>query len=70
MVIGITAVAIFASSPWSVLTTLRHIGAARNCDAARAMGLAPALKGQPGYYAKHDRDKDGIACEPWPRERR
>jgi hypothetical protein len=45
----------------------RHVAAARNCDAARAVGLAPALRGQPGYYPQHDRDNDGIACEPWPR---
>jgi hypothetical protein len=34
---------------------------------ARMVGLAPARRGQPGYYPQHDRDKDGIACEPWPR---
>lgn len=54
-------------SPWPVTTTLRHIAAAPNCTAARAVGLAPAYRGQPGYWTKHDRDKDGWACEPWPR---
>ena len=32
----------------------------------RAMGLTPARGGQPGYYCWHDRDRDGIAFEPWP----
>lgn len=34
-----------------------------NCDAVRAAGKAPLLKGQPGYSADLDRDGDGIACE-------
>ena len=46
---------------------LRHMAAAPNCSAARAVGLAPAHRGEPGYYLTHDRDRDGIACEPWPR---
>jgi hypothetical protein len=46
---------------------LRHLLAAPNCDSARAVGLAPANRGEPGYWPDHDRDKDGIACEPWPR---
>lgn len=38
--------------------------APRNCDQARAMGLAPAYRGQPGYAPHLDADNDGIACEP------
>jgi hypothetical protein len=34
-----------------------------NCDEARAAGAAPLLEGQPGYRARLDGDKDGIACE-------
>lgn len=34
-----------------------------NCDAVRAAGKAPLYRGQPGYSAKLDRDKDGVACE-------
>ncbi|NMA96685.1 MAG: excalibur calcium-binding domain-containing protein [Phyllobacteriaceae bacterium] len=55
-----------ASSPFPPMTALRHLAAAPNCDAARAVGLAPARRNQPGYYSQHDRDQDGIACEPWP----
>lgn len=34
-----------------------------NCSAARAAGVAPLLRGQPGYASKLDRDNDGVACE-------
>jgi hypothetical protein len=54
------------SSPWPVMTTLRHIASAPNCGFARLVGLAPARRGEPGYWKRHDRDGDGIACEPWP----
>jgi hypothetical protein len=53
-------------SRWPLTVALRHAAAAPNCAAARAMGLAPAWRGQPGYYPQHDDDRDGIACEPWP----
>jgi hypothetical protein len=53
------------TSPWPAVTTIRHYIAKSNCDSARAMGLAPARRGQPGYWPSHDRDNDGIACEPW-----
>lgn len=43
----------------------RHIFAAPNCSAAQAAGLAPAWRGHPGYYERHDRDDDGVACELW-----
>lgn len=51
---------------WPVSTTLKHIAAAPNCAAARAVGLAPATDGVPGYYFRHDTDQDGTACEPRP----
>lgn len=35
----------------------------RNCAAARAAGVAPILRGQPGYRSGLDRDGDGVACE-------
>lgn len=34
-----------------------------NCAAARAVGAAPILAGQPGYRSGLDGDGDGIACE-------
>lgn len=34
-----------------------------NCTEAKAAGAAPIYEGEPGYRAKLDRDKDGIACE-------
>jgi hypothetical protein len=37
----------------------------RNCAEARAAGVAPIYRGQPGYAEHLDRDHDGIACEPY-----
>lgn len=34
-----------------------------NCALARAAGVAPLRRGDPGYRAGLDRDGDGIACE-------
>lgn len=34
-----------------------------NCKAARAAGVAPIYRGQPGYRSGLDRDGDGIACD-------
>jgi hypothetical protein len=53
-------------SRWSAETTLRHHQARRNCDSARAVGLAPARRGEPGYWPHLDADDDGVSCEPWP----
>jgi hypothetical protein len=35
----------------------------RNCEAARAAGVAPLRRGQPGYAPRLDRDGDGMACD-------
>jgi hypothetical protein len=40
------------------------------CNDVRAAGLAPLLRGQPGYRAEMDGDDDGIACEPYRGRRR
>lgn len=34
-----------------------------NCAAAKAAGVTPIYRGQPGYSRKLDRDGDGVACE-------
>lgn len=34
-----------------------------SCRAARAAGVAPLYRGDPGYSTRLDRDRDGIACE-------
>ena len=57
----------FQDSPWPPATTFIHMLAARNGAAARSVGLAPARRGEPGYYDHHDRDGDGWVCEPRPR---
>lgn len=35
----------------------------KNCTEARAAGVTPIYRGEPGYAPHLDRDKDGIACE-------
>lgn len=34
-----------------------------DCAAARSAGVAPLLRGLPGYSARLDPDGDGVACE-------
>lgn len=34
-----------------------------NCAAARAAGVAPVRRGDPGYGRHLDRDNDGVGCE-------
>jgi hypothetical protein len=51
---------------WHPLALFKHIAAFPNCSAARAVGLAPARRGEPGYWSSHDADNDGIACENFP----
>ncbi len=36
----------------------------KDCNHARAMGVAPLMAGQPGYRADLDFDGDGLACSP------
>lgn len=38
-------------------------GSYRNCSEARAAGVAPLHRGDPGYSPRLDRDGDGLACE-------
>jgi len=35
----------------------------KNCTVARAAGVTPLYRGQPGYGSHLDRDNDGVACE-------
>ena len=55
---------VMSHTHWPFMTILKHIAAYPNCDAARAVGLAAASKGEPGYWQRHDADGDGQACEP------
>ncbi|CAL4866191.1 hypothetical protein MMA231_00429 [Asticcacaulis sp. MM231] len=50
-------------SPWPVGYTLRHMAAFTGCDATGMVHLAPAHRGQPGYWQGNDPDRNGIACD-------
>src|SRR6266403_3948094 len=58
--------AVLCQITWHPLVLFKHIAAFPNCSAARAVGLAPARRGEPGYWSKHDADNDGVACENFP----
>lgn len=66
VIVGLIAIEMYRS-PWPPLLTLRHLASVPNCATARLVRLAPAMRGEPGYWPQHDRDRDGIACETWPR---
>lgn len=57
--------AVMITNGWPLDTTLRHFAAAWNCSTARSVGLAPAHRGEPGYWTWLDPDSDGVSCEPW-----
>ena len=65
-VLGLAWFTVASLSPWPVPVTLRHLVASKDCDTARAMELAPAGRGEPGYWPWLDADHDGLACERWP----
>jgi hypothetical protein len=50
-------------SPWPVAATLQHLAAFPGCAAARAIGVAPARRGRPGYWGWQDPDGDGVTCD-------
>ena len=52
-----------AMADMSAFVRVRHLAASPNCSAARLVGVAPARRGEPGYWSEHDADRDGIACE-------
>lgn len=57
---------LFASKATSSTGTTPSGAYYQRCDAARAAGVAPLRRGEPGYREALDRDGDGIACEPHP----
>ena len=50
-------------SPWPPAATLKHLASLPHCGIARAVGAAPAYRGDPGYWPHHDPDEDGRSCE-------
>jgi hypothetical protein len=65
-ILGGGYIGLTTASPWPIGLTVRHLLAVNNCAMARLVDLAPAQRGEPGYWARNDADDDGIACEPWP----
>jgi hypothetical protein len=72
--IGAAAFAVFdqtygPAEPPARLTAMQQspVQPFANCDAARAADAAPLYRGEPGYAPHLDADRDGVACEPYPR---
>ena len=42
---------------------LKHLAAYPNCHMALEFGVAPAKRGEPGYWERHDINRDGVACD-------
>lgn len=51
-----------SASPFNETDALRDFVALTGCDAAIAVGAAPAKIGEPGYHLKNDPEGDGVAC--------
>jgi hypothetical protein len=56
-------VALLNLSPWPPLATVKHLLALKSCRAAWEMGLTPSRTGEPGYWLRHDHERDGRSCE-------
>jgi hypothetical protein len=52
--------AVHTGLPLSV--ALKHVTAA-SCATAHYVGLAPASRGQPGYWTHNDADDNGMSCD-------
>ncbi|TMV10393.1 excalibur calcium-binding domain-containing protein [Ruegeria sediminis] len=64
---GIALGVYLRTSPYEPAEAVLHIVALAGCDAARAVGVAPAYRGGPGYHLRNDPDGDGVACGSAPR---
>jgi hypothetical protein len=54
-----------ASKTPEVIAAVERSAYYSGCDDARAVGVAPIYRGQPGYREGMDGDLDGIACKPY-----
>lgn len=66
LIAGAGLAALVLTSPWPLGLTLRHVAAGPSCSLARAVGLAPARHGEPGYWSWNDPDLDGWSCASLP----
>ncbi|MFK4385493.1 hypothetical protein [Bradyrhizobium sp. USDA 223] len=60
MLAAYPAISLPVPSTSPVTITLKHIASGPDCDFARLVGLAPARRGEPGYWMHHDRDRMGL----------
>ncbi len=51
------------TSPFPMQVTIAHMMSMSGCAMTRHLGLAPAVKGAPGYHVRNDANGNGVACE-------
>ncbi len=61
--IGVAISVYVRTSDYPTQDAMRHLFALAGCEAAVAVGLTPATKGNIGYHARNDPDGDGVACD-------
>ncbi len=57
---------VWDSNLWPVNQAVLQTTYVRDCADARRVGITPLYSGYAGYRESLDRDRDGIACEPYP----
>jgi hypothetical protein len=57
---------VWNSNLWPANQAVLQTTYVRGCGDARHRGIAPLYSGYAGYRESLDRDRDGIACEPYP----
>ena len=57
---------VWNSNLWASNQMLVSVNYLRTCADAKRLGVFPLYSGHPGYQEHLDRDRDGIACEPYP----
>lgn len=61
--VSVTVSVYVRTSQYDPPMAVAHLVARIDCDAARAVGLAPSYRGGLGYHARNDVDGNGVACE-------
>ncbi|MFQ6553805.1 excalibur calcium-binding domain-containing protein [Aestuariibius insulae] len=63
VVLSISLSIYIRTSPFPMQVTIAHLMSMSGCRMTQHLGLAPAVKGAPGYHARNDANGNGVACE-------
>ncbi len=56
------AFGVLAADMGSIELAARHLAAAPHCETAKLAGMAPAVRGEAGYWAHNDPANEGVSC--------